>query len=90
MDNRKKNEKFESIRNYIFDYDYENLSVLMFPKEDGRYLYEACEKQVSENVRVNTNNASILYCPICERQCRKGYDLFCSGCGQKLNYDELT
>lgn len=89
MDNRKKNEKYNALKNYIFDYDYENLSVLMFSKEDARYLYEACGKQIAEKAHVNKHNTNILYCATCERQCRKGYDLYCSGCGQKLSYDEL-
>lgn len=87
MNSRQKSEKFEALARYIENYDYNNLSTLMFPKEDSRFLLEACDKQVAEHVRLN-EGMGILYCPHCERACRKGYDLFCSGCGKKLKYDE--
>lgn len=90
MNEREKNDKFTALKNYIYNYDYQNLSILMFPKEDGKWLYEACAKQTAEHVMINKNGKNILYCPKCEREYRKGYDLYCSGCGQKLKYNDET
>ena len=90
MNEREKNDKFTALKNYIYNYDYQNLSILMFPKEDGKWLYEACAKQTAEHVMINKNDKNILYCPKCEREYRKGYDLYCSGCGQKLKYNGET
>ena len=81
----KKSDKYESLVQYIEDYDFSDSSVLLFTKEDGRYLLEACETQVGATVKLN-EHMNILYCPRCERQCRKNYDLFCSGCGKRLKY----
>jgi hypothetical protein len=77
--------KYEALFRYMGNYDDENLKLLSFPKEDKKYLMDACGKQVSKEVKQNRN---ILYCPICERHARRKYDLYCSGCGQKLGYQE--
>lgn len=47
---------------------------------------EAREKQMPMEPMSNKN---IMYCPVCERKVRRNYDLYCSGCGQALNWSEL-
>lgn len=87
MTERQKSDKFEALARYTAHYDYENLPLLRYPKEDGPFLQEACEKQVAKPVKANKKYAGILYCPCCKRHVRKDYDVYCSGCGNKLNYN---
>lgn len=47
---------------------------------------EAREKQMPMEPMSNKN---IMYCPVCERKVRRNYDLYCSGCGQALNWSEI-
>lgn len=87
MNARQRSDKFQALARYIENYDYANTRVLMFPKKDGQLLQEACEAQVEVPVKLNKEKG-ILYCPKCERHARKNYDVYCSGCGVKLSYDE--
>lgn len=84
---RERNEKYEALARYISHYDTENLpenrKLLYFPVEDKDFLLEACLDKVPETIK---ENGDILYCPKCERQARKNYDKYCSGCGKKLLY----
>ena len=80
-----KSEKYNALARFIAAYDVQNLPTIMFPVEDKDFLLTACLNNVAEKVK---ENGSILYCPQCERQARKGYDKYCSGCGKKLAYTE--
>lgn len=48
MEDVEKSEKFQALARYIENYDYNNLNLLMFPKEDGKFLLEACKSQIKD------------------------------------------
>lgn len=48
---------------------------------------EARERQKGKKPILN-ENVNIMFCPICERKVKRKFDLYCSGCGQKLDWSE--
>lgn len=48
---------------------------------------EARERQKEKKPILN-ENVNIMFCPICERKVKRKFDLYCSGCGQKLDWSE--
>lgn len=47
----------------------------------------AVEKQTAKKVMHN-KKVNIYFCPICERKCNYMHSLYCSGCGQKLDWSD--
>lgn len=47
----------------------------------------AMEKQ-AENKVLHNEKAKRYFCPTCERKCNYMYSLYCSGCGQKLDWSD--
>lgn len=47
----------------------------------------AMEKQAEKKVLYN-EKAKRYFCPICERKCNYMHSLYCSGCGQKLDWSD--
>lgn len=48
---------------------------------------EAMEKQAEKKV-LHNEKAKRYFCPVCERKCNYMHSLYCSGCGQKLNWSD--
>lgn len=48
---------------------------------------EAIEKQAEKKVLYN-EKAKRYFCPTCERKCNYMHSLYCSGCGQKLDWSD--
>lgn len=48
---------------------------------------EAVEKQRAKKPVLN-KKSSVLFCPVCERKVRRNYDLYCSGCGQDIDWSD--
>ena len=46
---------------------------------------QALEKQITKKPKKNTNT-NIYFCPVCERKVAHNHALYCSGCGQKLDW----
>ena len=46
---------------------------------------QALEKQITKKPKKNTNS-NIYFCPVCERKVAHNHALYCSGCGQKLDW----
>lgn len=46
---------------------------------------QALEKQIPKKPKKNTNS-NIYFCPVCERKVAHNHALYCSGCGQKLDW----
>lgn len=53
--------------------------------EACRMGMKALEYRTPKRPKYN-NEANIYYCPVCERKVRINYDLFCSGCGQAIDW----
>lgn len=47
----------------------------------------AAEKQAEKKV-LHNRTLKIYFCPICERKCNYMHSLYCSGCGQKLDWSD--
>lgn len=47
----------------------------------------AVEKQAEKKV-LHNEKAKRYFCPICERKCNYMHSLYCSGCGQKLDWSD--
>ena len=47
----------------------------------------ALEKQIPKKPKNNTNS-NIYFCSVCERKVAHNHALYCSGCGQKLDWSE--
>lgn len=47
----------------------------------------AMEKQAKKKV-LHNEKAKRYFCPICERKCNYMHSLYCSGCGQKLDWSD--
>lgn len=47
----------------------------------------AMEKQAEKKV-LHNEKAKRYFCPICERKCNYMHSLYCSGCGQKLDWSD--
>lgn len=45
----------------------------------------AVEKQAEKKV-LHNRTSKRYFCPICERKCNYMHSLYCSGCGQKLDW----
>lgn len=52
-----------------------------------RMAIQALEKQIPKKPKKNTNS-NIYFCPVCERKVAHNHALYCSGCGQKLDWRE--
>lgn len=48
---------------------------------------QALEKQIAKKPKKNTNS-NIYFCSVCERKVAHNHALYCSGCGQKLDWSE--
>lgn len=48
---------------------------------------EAMEKQAEKKV-LHNEKAKRYFCPTCERKCNYMHSLYCSGCGQKLDWSD--
>ena len=48
---------------------------------------QALEKQIPKKPKKNTNS-NIYFCSVCERKVAHNHALYCSGCGQKLDWSE--
>ncbi len=49
-------------------------------------LREAREKQMAKKPILN-KTMNIYFCPVCERRVNHAHSMFCSGCGQAINWD---
>ncbi len=47
----------------------------------------AMEKQAEKKV-LHNEKAKRYFCPTCERKCNYMHSLYCSGCGQKLDWSD--
>lgn len=47
----------------------------------------AVEKQAEKKV-LHNEKAKRYFCPTCERKCNYMHSLYCSGCGQKLDWSD--
>ena len=68
-------------------------SIDVATEEDYKFLVIAVDKQKALEPKLN-KESNVFFCPECERRAKKNYDLYCSGCGQKLDWslikDEKT
>lgn len=88
--------QYEALSGYISSYILDSINnpnkvatfSATFSEVDLMFLKNACDKMAPMSVKMNKDK-DILYCPVCERQAKRSYDLFCSGCGQKLSYDTV-
>lgn len=80
-------QEYCALADYILDCLRHKNKTIVFSEEDLIFLENACIGMIPMSVKINEKKG-ILYCPACERQVRKNYDLFCSGCGQNLSYSE--
>ena len=54
-------------------------------------IVEKCQEvreRYSGKKPILNENINIMFCPICERKVKRNFDLYCSGCGQKLDWSE--
>lgn len=48
---------------------------------------QALGKQIAKKPKKNTNS-DIYFCSVCERKVAHNHALYCSGCGQKLDWSD--
>lgn len=81
-------EKLKSMRLFMQIEDEKN--ECKFAEDDYKandMAIQALEKQIPKKPKKNTNS-NIYFCPVCERKVAHNHALYCSGCGQKLDWRE--